>query len=183
MIHKNACKLIVAAFVISLAACAEKISMSGDQVNVKVKDHALVLKNDSSLDKTCMIFGLQLGEEIEPAPYYEASLHYINMDDVEWLKRQYPDFYRCESAGAKLAESQVKSATLIAANDGVKKKIEELRKLYGASKNRIVLKMKGYHLTLQKHQIKDMVVEHAGSNPDRLTHFLLDDIEYEETTT
>ena len=101
----------------------EHITVEGDSVTVDAGDYDVRFEGLREYQKTYMIFGG--GYSKDKSSINPITLHGLGIVDAKNIYARYPDFHRCDSPGAALAQPKVKWLNLIPAD---KQALNELRK-------------------------------------------------------
>ena len=101
----------------------EHITIEGDSVTVDAGDYDVKFEALREYQKTYMLFGGSYSKDKSSInPIWLSGLGIV---DAKNIYAPYPDFHRCNSPGAALAQPKVKSLSLIPAD---KQALNELRK-------------------------------------------------------
>ena len=101
----------------------EHITIEDDSVTVDAGDYDLKFEALREYQKTYMLFGGSYSKD--KSSINPITLSGLGIVDAKNIYARYPDFHRCESPGAALAQPKVKSLNLIPAD---KQALNELRK-------------------------------------------------------
>jgi len=100
----------------------EHITVEGDSVTVDAGDYDVKFEASREYQKTYMLFGG--GYSKDKSSINPITLFGLGIVDAKNIYARYPDFHRCDSPGAALAQPKVKWLNLIPAD---KQALNELR--------------------------------------------------------
>jgi hypothetical protein len=147
-------KAVLALVVIGLVSAGsslENVTIEGEVVTVDVGDYKAKFLAFLEFQMTYMIFGggyFQNKNLINP-----IVLSGLGIVDAKRIYRRYPDFHRCSSPGAALAQPKVKQLNLIPADqrvlDELKATIEEHEDNLGSDGDRLCVSLTGKTLDMR----------------------------------
>ena len=143
-------------------------------VTVDVGDYKAEFLAFLEFQKTYMIFG---------GGYYQNKnlinpivLSGLGMVDAKRIYARYPDFYRCASPGAALAQPKVKQLNLIPANqqvlDELKASIEEFEDQLGNDGDRVCVSLIGKTLDMRSAMVPRHTVDIKDQLPRQTFHLI-----------
>jgi len=150
----------------------EHITIEGDSVTVDAGDYDLKFEALREYQKTYMLFGGSYSKD--KSSINPIKLAGLGIVDAKNIYARYPDFHRCESPGAALAQPKVKSLNLIPAD---KQALYELRKSLkdhkdnlGQDGDRVCVSLVGKTLRMKS---KDPVLHFMNGKPYTPTYQLI----------
>ena len=125
-------RLIILAGLISLAIYSYKnYSPSGPSVEVTedaiVRDTGQLVahfQRRDTLSGAYMIFGGNIDRKL-PNSFSDVSLAALNIDDASNIHSRYPDFHKCKSPGASIAQGLTRTLSLVTENENTYDALQE----------------------------------------------------------
>ncbi len=152
----------------------KNISIEGDVVTVDVGDYKAKFLAFLEFQKTYMIFGggyFQNKNLINP-----IVLSGIGMVDAKRIYSRYPDFHRCASPGAALAQLKVKQLNLIPANqqvlDELRSSIKESEQNLGNDGDRVCVTLVGKTLDMRSAMVPGHTIDIKDQLPLQTFHLI-----------
>jgi len=153
-------------------AFPEHITIEGDSVTVDAGDYHVKFGALREYQKTYMLFGGSYSKD--KSSINPITLFGLGIVDAKNIYARYPDFHRCESPGAALAQPKVKWLNLIPAD---KQALYELRKSLkdhednlGQDGDRVCVSLVGKTLRMKS---KDPVLRFMNGKPYTPTYQLI----------
>ena len=153
-------------------AFPEHITIEGDSVTVDAGDYDVKFEALREYQKTYMLFGGSYSKD--KSSINPITLFGLGIVDAKSIYARYPDFHRCESPGAALAQPKVKWLNLIPAD---KEAIYELRKSLkdhkdnlGQDGDRVCVSLEGKTLRMKS---QDPVLRFMNGKPYTPTYQLI----------
>ena len=153
-------------------AFPEHITIEGDSVTVDAGDYDVKFEALREYQKTYMLFGGSYSKD--KSSINPITLFGLGIVDAKNIYARYPDFHRCESPGAALAQPKVKWLNLIPAD---KQALYELRKSLkdhednlGQDGDRVCVSLVGKTLRMKS---KDPVLHFMNGKPYTPTYQLI----------
>ncbi len=150
----------------------EHITVEGDSVTVDAGDYDLNFEALREYQKTYMLFGGSYSKD--KSSINPITLFGLGIVDAKNIYARYPDFHRCESPGAALAQPKVKWLNLIPAD---KQALYELRKSLknhkdnlGQDGDRVCVSLVGKTLRMKS---KDPILYFMNGKPYTPTYQLI----------
>ena len=141
----------------------ENITIMGDAVSVDAGDYDVEFEALREYRTTYMLFG---GEYSRNASMNPITLFGLGMNDARQIHARYPDFHRCKSPGAQLAQPKVKWLNLIPADkqvlDDLRASIEEFEDNLGSDGDRVCVSLTGKTLRLKSDRVPVMHKDSSG---------------------
>lgn len=126
-----------------------------DAVTVDVGDYVVKFSAAGEFRETYMLFGGAYHKDkklINP-----IWLSGLKIADAKNIYARYPDFYRCKSPGAALAQPMVRDLDLIPANiqilDELKESIEEFEENFARDGDRVCVSLSGKNLDMRSAEV------------------------------
>ena len=150
----------------------EHITIEGDSVTVDAGDYDLKFEALREYQKTYMLFGGSYSKD--KSSINPITLFGLGIVDAKNIYARYPDFHRCESPGAALAQPKVKSLKLIPADKQalyeLRKSIKEFEDNLGQDGDRVCVSLVGKTLRMKS---KDPVLHFMNGKPYTPTYQLI----------
>jgi hypothetical protein len=142
----------------------EHITIEGDSVTVDAGDYDVRFEALKEFQKTYMLFGGSYYKDKIPInPIWLAGLGIV---DAKNIYARYPDFHRCESPGAALAQRKLKRLNLIPADKQalfeLRKSIKEHKDNVGQDGDRVCVSLVGKTLFLKSAKVPQMHMDSNG---------------------
>ncbi len=152
----------------------KNITIEGDVVTVDVGDYKANFLAFLEFQKTYMIFG---------GGYYQNKnlinpivLSGLEMVDAKRIYSRYPDFQRCASPGAALAQPRVKQLNLIPANqqvlDELRASLEESEDQLGNDGDRVCVSLMGKTLDMRSAMVPGHTIDIKDQLPRQTFHLI-----------
>ena len=142
--------------VLLLAGCNQPTqptqSTSGEEVIVSLKNFDIHFERSGDFSETYMVFG---GSDLSQEDMIEKiSIYGIPMDKAISIYERYPDFHKCKSPGAAVAQNALVDLHIIPADSGVlnilKNMISQYEKNLKNDGNRVSVKLEGEVLKMTR---------------------------------
>ena len=161
-------------YIYSNSASLENITIDGDTVTVDVGDYEAKFLAFLDFRKTYMLFGggyFQNKNLINP-----IVLSGLGIVDAKRIYRRYPDFHRCKSPGAALAQPKVKHLNLIPADHRVlaelKATIAEHKENLGSDGDRVCVSLIGKTLDMRSAIVPGHDIDIQDQLPRQTFHLI-----------
>jgi len=152
----------------------QHITIEGDAVTVDVGDYEVTFVASRKFQKTYMLFGgtyFRNKNLIQP-----IALSGLGIADAKRIYRRYPDFHRCASPGAALAQPKVKGLNLIPADgqvlDELKATIEEFNDNFGNDGDRVCVSLTGKTLNMRSAIVHEHNIDIKDKLPPQTFHLI-----------
>ncbi|MDP3725715.1 MAG: hypothetical protein Q8R36_00785 [bacterium] len=131
------------------------ITVENDAVTIDVDDYVVRFLASGEFRETYMLFG---GEYFKDKKLISPIILYgLKLIDAKDIYKRYPDFHRCKSPGAPLAQPKVKGLNLIPANkqvlDELRETIEEFEDNLANDGDRVCVSLVGKNLDMQSAEV------------------------------
>ena len=150
----------------------EHITIEGDSVTVDAGDYDVKFEASREYQKTYMLFGG--GYSKEKSSINPITLSGLGIVDAKKIYARYPDFHRCDSPGAALAQPRVKRLNLIPADkqalNELRKSLKEFEDNLGQDGDRVCVSLVGKTLLMKS---KDPVLHFMNGKPYTPTYQLI----------
>ncbi len=142
----------------------EHITIEGNSVAVDAGDYDVKFEGLREYQRTYMLFGGSYSKDngsINP-----ITLFGLGIVDAKNIYARYPDFHRCDSPGAALAQPKVKWLNLIPADKQVlnelRKSIKEFEDNLGQNGDRVCVSLVGKTLLMKSAKVPIMQMDKTG---------------------
>ena len=140
------------------------ITVEGDSVTVDAGDYDVRFEALREYQKTYMLFGG--GYSKDKSSINPITLFGLGIVDAKNIYARYPDFHRCASPGAALAQPKVKWLNLIPADKQalyeLRKSIKEFEDNLGQNGDRVCLSLVGKTLLMKSAKVPVMQMDSNG---------------------
>ncbi len=178
--------LIILAGLLSLAVYGYKnYSPSGPSVEVTidaiVRDTgqlAAHFQRRDTLSGVYMIFGGNIDRKL-PNSFSDVSLAALSIDDASNIHSRYPDFHKCKSPGASIAQGLTRTLSLVTENEKAFDALEESLNLHSKrlqnNGDRTCVALEGGDISLSSVTLKETGSDISADVVPKFrnTHFLL----------
>lgn len=151
-----------------------EVQVAGDEVSMKTDDLDVRFTKTTRLDQTFMLFGggsLDHGNALSNVTYAALSL-----DRARPIHRRYPDFHRCKSGGAAMAQQAVEQLDLVPADDPtwstLRSALDRFEHNLRDGGDRVCVRLTGSGLRLEAAEVRE-VGEDVSSRMPRQNFFLV----------
>jgi len=142
----------------------EHITIEGDSVTVDAGDYDVRFEALREYQKTYMLFGG--GYSKDKSSINPITLFGLGIVDAKNIYARYPDFYRCDSPGAALAQPKVKWLNLIPADkqalNELRESIKEFEDNLGQDGDRVCVSLVGKTLLMKSAKVPIMQMDKNG---------------------
>jgi len=142
----------------------EHITVEGDSVTVDAGDYDVRFEPVREYQKTYMLFGG--GYSKDKSSINPITLFGLGIVDAKNIYARYPDFHRCDSPGAALAQPKVKWLNLIPADkqalNELRKSIKEFEDNLGQNGDRVCVSLVGRTLHMKSSKVPIMQMDSNG---------------------
>ena len=156
--------VLIVLLVVSVYDSAENITIAGDSVIVDAGDYDVEFETLREYQATYMLFGGEYSRDetsINP-----ITLFGLGSVDARNIFARYPDFHRCNSPGAQLAQPKVKWLNVIPADKQVlnelKESIEEYEDNLGSDGDRVCVSLVGKTLRMRSAKVPIVHRDRSG---------------------
>lgn len=126
-----------------------------------------------SFSEVYMIFGGDISRRL-PNSFNDVTLAALVIDDAAQISRRYPDFHRCSSPGAALAQGSIETLSLMAELEKVAATIEESLVLHterlSTQAERTCIKLEGNDLSLASVSVKELGLDISSDVIPKFRH-------------
>lgn len=179
-------KLLILAFVAAagwfgirqlLPSGAPDLTISGDEVLLATGDLDVRFTKGEDFDDTFMVFG---GAHVDHRnAIANVTLAGLSVRHAKPIYRQHPDFDRCASPGAALAESKVVQLDMVPVDGDVletlESSLEDFSDSLRSGGDRVCLHLSGSRLQLASAEVRE-VGEEISDRFDRAEFYLVDSV-------
>ena len=177
-------KAVFAVIVIALAALGfynrfvkdplKHITVENDMVTIDADDYVVKFSASEEFQETYMLFG---GEYFKDKKLISPIIMYgLKLVDARDIYKRYPDFYRCKSPGASLAQPKVGALNLIPVNnevlDELRESIEEFDDNLANDGNRVCVSLAGKTLDMQSAEVPGQNIDIKDQLQPRTFHLI-----------
>ena len=142
----------------------EHITIEGDSVTVDAGDYDVKFEALREYQKTYMLFGGSYSKD--KSSIHPIWLSGLGIVDAKNISARYPDFHRCESPGAALAQPKTKSLNLIPADKQtlyeLRRSIKEYKDNLGEDGDRVCVSLVGKTLLMKSAKVPIMQMDKNG---------------------
>ncbi len=159
-------RLIILVGLLSIAAYGYKnISPSGPSVTVAagaiVRDTGQLeahFQRRGALSGAYMIFGGNIDRKL-PNSFSDITLAALSIDDASHIHSRYPDFHKCKSAGASMAQRKTRTLSLVTGSEEAFDALEESLELHSerlqGNGDRTCVALEGNEISLSSVTLKE----------------------------
>lgn len=174
--------LLLAAFALVFSGCGKSGPViTDDQVVVQTDKLVVTFDTARSFSNSYMVFG---GATLnQSAAFFNVSLAGLEVGTARSIYSRYPDFDRCSSPGAPLAQQSINQLDIVPANAGVTKTLKKALSLNekqtaGVSEN-VCVTLIGRVLLLRSAVLRDLDEDITAQLPAQVHHeyFLVESAE------
>ncbi len=142
----------------------EHITVEGDSVTVDAGDYDVKFEASREYQKTYMLFGG--GYSKDKSSINPITLFGLGIADAKNIYARYPDFHRCDSPGAALAQPKVKWLNLIPADKQALNELRESIKKFednlGQDGDRVCVSLVGKTLLMKSAKVPILQMDKNG---------------------
>jgi len=159
-------RLIILVALLSLAAYGYK-NYSPSGPSVKVAEDGIIrdtgqleahFQRRGALSGAYMIFGGNIDRKL-PNSFSDITLAALSIDDASNIHSRYPDFHKCKSAGASMAQQMTRTLSLVTGSDKAFDALEDSLELHSerlqGSGDRTCVALEGNDISLSSVTLKE----------------------------
>ena len=143
----------------------EHIIIEGNSVTVDAGNYDVKFEGVREYQKTYMLFGGDYSKD--KSSINPITLHGLGIVDAKNIYAHYPDFHRCDSPGAALAQPKVEWLNLIPADkqalNQLRKSLKEFEDNLGQNGDRVCVSLVGKTLLMQSSRVPVMHMDSNGN--------------------